>query len=126
MSNTNDDYDTQEAECEPDPPEPPFYTVAVFLEDRARGGPEEGGWYYTCGDRVDKLEENGKNIAIPQVCATLEEADAAYMKMTDALTGENKMRNSNTGSVLSEGKYVARVCEGYPDAYFPKERPYYC
>jgi len=25
------------------------YTVAVYICDRAYGGPEEGGWWYDCG-----------------------------------------------------------------------------
>lgn len=27
------------------------YFVTVYLVDRAYGGPEEGGWYFNCGER---------------------------------------------------------------------------
>lgn len=30
-----------------------FVSVAAYSTDRAYGGPEEGGWYYTEGDRID-------------------------------------------------------------------------
>lgn len=34
--------------------DPEFWSVAAFETDRAYGGPEEGGWHYTCGNRIDK------------------------------------------------------------------------
>lgn len=32
---------------------PKQYVVAVYETDRAYGGPEEGGWWYTVGELVD-------------------------------------------------------------------------
>lgn len=32
-----------------------YYVVAVYYEDRAYGGPEEGGWWYSTGELVDVL-----------------------------------------------------------------------
>jgi hypothetical protein len=29
-----------------------FWKLAVYYTDRLEGGSEEGGWYYTAGDRV--------------------------------------------------------------------------
>jgi hypothetical protein len=29
-----------------------FWKLAVYHTDRLEGGSEEGGWYYTAGDRV--------------------------------------------------------------------------
>ena len=40
-----------------------FWKLAVYYTDRLEGGPEEGGWYYTAGDRV---KEGKINFTDPQ------------------------------------------------------------
>jgi hypothetical protein len=35
-----------------------FWKLAVYYTDRLEGGPEEGGWYYTAGDRVKEGKTN--------------------------------------------------------------------
>ncbi len=37
---------------------PAYVTVAVYECDRAYGGPEEGGWYYDCGDIIPGTERS--------------------------------------------------------------------
>jgi hypothetical protein len=34
-----------------------LYVVAVYVEDRNYGGPEEGGWWYTAGE-LDHIESS--------------------------------------------------------------------
>jgi hypothetical protein len=106
---------------------PTFFTVAVYLIDQAYGGPEEGGWWYECGERIDTaINEGGKNVAIPQIFTDEAAASAAAIALNDGpLTRENRLRRSDIGSVLSEGRYVARVCDGYPEKSYPAARPHY-
>lgn len=107
------------------PDRPPFYTIAVYLEDRKYGGPEEGGWWYDAGERRDDPEETG---CVPAVFRNTDEAQAiACRELTQARLDAtvNKERRSDTGSVLSEGKYVAILCEGYPEPHYPAVRPHY-
>src|ERR1039457_4413384 len=114
MNKINDDYAAEEASesefFEPALPEPPFYTVAVFLCDRAYGGPEEGGWWYTAGERVDQLEEDGVNVAQPQVFATEGFAYIGADKLNEKLNETVNKGRRPASSVLSEGRYEARVC----------------
>lgn len=106
------------------PVPPPFYTVAVYLEDRQYGGPEEGGWYYNAGQRVDDPEETD---CVPAIFRSTEEAMAvACRELTQAkLDGTVNKGRPSTGSVLSRGWYVARICDGYPETHYPAVRPHY-
>lgn len=106
------------------PPPPPFFTVAVYLDDRAYGGPEEGGWYYNAGERRDDPEETG---CVPAVFRNTDEAQAiACRELTQARLDAtvNKGRRE-TSSVLSTGRYLAMVCEGYPETHYPAVKPHY-
>jgi hypothetical protein len=93
------------------------YTVAVYLIDKAYGGPEEGGWWYEygfpSGEHVEYMrgfaDENSANKYVHELSATVEEL--------------NKGRR-DINSVLSCGIYRAEVCEGLPKAY-PSEKPHY-
>lgn len=106
---------------------PQFYSVAIYLEDRAYGGPEEGGWYYDCGVRIDsmrELEELGP-WRTPRIFLTEESATIYCRKVNDRIeTTINKGRRE-ISSVLSEGRYCAAVHEGYPPTHYPTERPHY-
>ena len=102
----------------------PFYTLALYLEDRRYGGPEEGGWWYDCGERVDLLEIDGRNVAMPEVFATEDEAYDARAAKHDLLKQLNEGRRE-ISSVLSDGEYRFRINDGYPPAYFPEHRPHY-
>lgn len=35
------------------------FAVAVYMQDRAYGGPEEGGWWYDCGQLVRTMRVFG-------------------------------------------------------------------
>lgn len=87
--------------------------VNVYLTDRAYGGPEEGGWWYNTGQVIrSKQFPNQVNA---------ETAQAIEQVWCDL---ENKLRRSDTSSVLSEGCYVV-IIEDEPGADYPVERPHY-
>jgi len=87
--------------------------VNVYLIDRAYGGPEEGGWWYGCGQFI-----RGAQVITD---AELDRVKACHQKWCDA---ENANRRSDISSVLSEGRYVIYV-EEKPGRNFPKTRPHY-
>lgn len=113
--------------------EPAFYTVAIFLVDRAKGGPEEGGWWYDCGQRVDQdlskqwheLNNSFGHHGIPRVFDN-EESACAWCENVNALLDitANEGRRE-IGSVLSTGRYVAGVYNNYPPHHWPAVRPHY-
>ena len=98
-----------------------FYTVAIYMEDKVYGGPEEGGWYYHAGELC--MEPRAANF----LRGFDKEEDA--WDYTDALnqgviTQWNEGR-PDIGSCLSEGRYVAIYDEGMPAPFFPEETPHY-
>ena len=98
-----------------------FYTVAIYMEDRAFGGHEEGGWYYEVAELVME----------PRAAVLLRgfdnEADAfAYADtLNDTTIPQWNEGRPEVSSVLSEGRYYAIVNEGMPAPYYPEERPHY-
>lgn len=91
------------------------FFVAVYMADRAYGGPEEGGWYYDTGELV-------------RVCALFrnEQSAVKYAQRLNArLEGTLNSGRREVSSVLSEGRYVAYVDDGIPPPHFPETRPYY-
>lgn len=99
---------------------PRFYTVAIYMEDRLYGGPEEGGWYYTAG--YPCME--------PQCAPYLrgfddEAAAAAYaFDLNEYVLPLWNQDRPEIGSVLSEGCYSAMVRDGFPTPY-PATKPRY-
>lgn len=119
------DGECQFCSGEPEIPEPQFYTVAVYFVDKQYGGPEEGGWYYTSGERIDVSSEFEIDSFIPKTFKTWEEA-LSYQNDVNAILdqGVNKGRRS-ISSVLSTGRYQAEAREGYPPKNYPEIRPHY-
>ena len=89
--------------------------VNVYLIDRAYGGPEEGGWYYEVGEFSD-------GEAFPD--EREEDIQRALNQAKARCDDYNENRNSDIGSVLSEGRYVVRV-ENHPGENFPDVKPHY-
>ena len=116
---TYNEPDWDEPEDNDDPPDPAFYTVAVYLIDRVRGGPEEGGWYYTAGELITDAD-----FPIPRIVKTWEEATDARNEMQEELAAHNEGRR-DISSVLSEGMYSAEIHAEIAPKYFPETRPYY-
>jgi len=94
------------------------YTVAVYLCDRAYGGPEEGGWWYDCGVPSDEHARFTRGFK--------RESDAIKYarKLNDTHAEKWNEDRRDISSVLSEGQFYAEVHEGNPAPY-PKIRPHY-
>jgi hypothetical protein len=84
--------------------------VALYETWTRYGGPEEGGWYYECGEPIKCICVFNKKQAIRAALQLQQEAQEEYGSERDELGWSNY-----------------RVCfeRGYPKA-FPQERPYYC
>ena len=93
-------------------PQGGFY-VNVYLQDRAYGGPEEGGWWYDFG-----IVE--KSICLP----TRKLARLVRRSINRVLREWNARRRSDISSVISEGRYYCTV-ESHPAADWPEMRPFY-
>jgi len=91
------------------------YVVAVYLCDRAYGGPDEGGWWYDTGEmvriiRTFKDEERAASHA------------ARMNRLLDATINNGRREIS---SVLSDGRYYAEVHENIAPHHYPERRPHY-
>lgn len=103
---------------------PRFWTVAVYLVDRAYGGPEEGGWYYDCGERQDTID--GVDHTVLLQVAFDEETAYRYAEMAqEKLDQTVNVGRPPISSVLSDGRYHAEVHRGYPPKHYPEETPHY-
>lgn len=81
------------------PPIARTFFVSVFLVDRAYGGPEEGGWYYDCGQLVRTCRMFKNERA----------ADAYRQRLDDRLQRTLNKGRREVSSVLSEGRYSAEI-----------------
>lgn len=95
-----------------------IYSVAVFMIDRAFGGHEEGGWYYTYGEPDEEFEQFTRYFT---------DENEAYIyrdKLEKKLISKLNEGRPSISSVVSRGRYSARLEEGEPKA-FPSHRPHY-
>jgi hypothetical protein len=101
--------------------QPKFYTVAIYMEDRAFGGPEEGGWYYDTAELCMEPEAaqflRGFNNE--------EEATEYALELNAEVMPVWNEGGADISSVLSEGRYAAIVSEGMPKPHYPEETPRY-
>lgn len=94
------------------------YVVAIFLVDRAYGGPEEGGWWYDCGEPAEEYAEYIRGFSDEK------EAIAYKKELNEQVVSAGNVGRREIGSVLSTGRYAVRICDGLPKAY-PSEKPHY-
>lgn len=103
-----------------EPEGPGFWTVAINLVDRAYGGPEEGGWYYDCGE-----PSTAPRLARwTRVFTNEDEAIAYAHRLNDSVCKRANRGRRSRYSALSDGEYGAIVHDGYP-AEWPEQRPHY-
>lgn len=91
------------------------HIVAFYEIDRAFGGPEEGGWWYDCGE-------------LRRVLRVLPSADAAYdlAARANRLMDRLQRHKRDVGSVIyTGGRYAACVFEDTAPRAFPETRPHY-
>ena len=93
------------------------FFVSIYRIDLAYGGPEEGGWWYQCGEPVIGPEL--------RAFTSRDEAEAYRDELAAGAVAEMNEGLPEIHSVNSEGRYVAIIDEdAYPAAY-PTERPHY-
>lgn len=83
--------------------------VNVYRLDRAYGGPEEGGWYYDCGDPV---------ASVPFDSVREAEAEAGRLE-------KRFPRGKNRYSVAPQGEDFGVYIEGWFAESWPKRTPRY-
>ncbi len=91
------------------------YVVAVYLCDRAYGGPEEGGWWY----------DTGELVRIHRTYKDEDRAAAKATRMNSLLNATINKGRREISSVLSDGRYYAQVRENIAPAHYPERRPHY-
>jgi hypothetical protein len=113
----DNELDTQETK-------PAFWTVAIFMVDRAYGGPEEGGWWYDHGRPIEHIPDGINPHDLMTVFTDEDEATSYRETLQASLDAHINKGRRAISSVLSEGEYRAVVCPGWP-APFPATRPVY-
>ncbi len=91
------------------------HIVAFYEIDRSFGGPEEGGWWYDCGE-------------LRRVLKVVPSADRAYALAARAnqLMDRLQRHKRDIGSVAyAGGRYAACVFEETAPRTFPETRPHY-
>ena len=88
---------------------PPVWLVRTYWVYRSYGGPEEGGWYYDCGDLVRTVKRFRSENEAWDYCN----------RLNDKLYGHDHVR-------LRNDIYRAKVYDSVAPDSFPSERPYYC
>ena len=101
-----------------EPRGPKLWSVAVFMVDRAYGGPEEGGWYYDTGSPADEF------CQFTRLFHTEDAAWAYRTRLDNQLCRALNKGRRSISSVLSEGEYRAVCAAGLP-LPFPVRRPRY-
>lgn len=95
----------------------PFYSVSIHLYDRAYGGPEEGGWWYSYGEPDEGLWHHTR------LFPTYRHAKE-YRDSLDPVIEKLNEGRPDIGSTASEGVFGACIQANYPHAW-PKVRPRY-
>lgn len=91
------------------------FTLAFFEMDRAYGGPEEGGWWFDCGQRVRTF----------RTYPTRATAEAAQRR-ANALLHHLQRGKRDVGSVIyAGGRHSVLLFEGAVPEAIPAERPHY-
>lgn len=87
--------------------------VNIYLTNRAYGGPEEGGWWYDCGEAVRSFPVVTQRRASRIL--------AMVRKIADC---RNKQQNSDLSSITCDGRYQVMI-EETPAANYPETIPHY-
>ena len=91
-----------------------MHSVAVYLVRRVYGSPEEGGWYYDAGELCTVPELTAFGATVPTGHGNRAVRMAAEVQAhldRDWNVGDHARPLS---TVLSAGRYVAQVSDGWP------------
>ena len=91
------------------------HIVAVYLCDRAYGGPEEGGWWY----------DTGELVRIHHITGSESEARTRCQRLNRRLDATLNRGRRPISSVLSDGQYRAEVREDFVPQHYPDRKPHY-
>ena len=94
------------------------YSVAIYMVDKAYGGPEEGGWWYTYGIPDEDQAHHTKHFE------DTEEAGKYADMLHDLIVNSLNEGRRSIDSVLSEGIYEVTIMEGDVRP-FPNQIPHY-
>lgn len=81
--------------------------VNVYALDRLYGGPEEGGWWFDCGEPVESVEV----------------ADDREARVVQVRLEHKYPRTGDRGSVAYRGGDYAVWVEDHPAAHWPEHYP---
>ncbi len=95
-----------------------MHTVAIYLVDRAYGGPEEGGWWYDHGEPAVEYIEFLRGFP------GKEDAERYATELNENHCRVWNKDRPSIGSMRSIGHFRAKVMEGFPRAW-PEETPHY-
>lgn len=83
---------------------PTYWSVAIYETDRSYGGPEEGGWWYTTGSRIDPHKQR------------------VFEDITEALNYQEKLRSEYKNEKCID---ILGFTERLPVDGYPARRPVY-
>jgi len=89
-----------------------WVSIAAYTTGRSYGGPEEGGWYYDTGDRIDESLR-----CFPVVGGAFNEPDDV-----EARAYLQHLKEHPEYEDCRVRVYIEVIAE----ASFPQQRPYYC
>lgn len=94
-----------------------FYTVALYEMSLGYGGPEEGGWYFDCGELAD----------YPTRAFTCEKEALAFRAQAQEMANAFENDRGPTGyrSACSYYTLHAEIYSGHAPKSFPERRPHY-
>ena len=95
--------------------------AAVYLVDRAYGGPEEGGWWYTYGELVRVIRTFPASLE-HHVDRPIGRWLERYQQRLDATLNRGRRPIS---SVRSTGRYYVELHDDAAPASYPLVRPHY-
>lgn len=93
------------------------FVVAIYDRNQAYGGPEEGGWWYECGDLV-------------KVSRVFDDQDRACRYAARMSERFDRLRRKARlplywSAIYGGGHYGARVFENEAPPYYPQVEPVY-
>lgn len=115
--------------------QPTLYVVARYTQDRAYGGPEEGGWWYDCGELERIVTATRDEDAAWEVVRHLNGYRADRRRFNVTYTVVELPRKELSPELYDQachgdydwnpepGDYVTRW--DIP-TYYPEGRPHYC
>jgi hypothetical protein len=101
------------------------FCVGIYVQNRAYGGPEEGGWWYATGYLADEPDLRAMRRTFRSERDAIEYANRLNDSVCAEINGEKPSYKHDLKSVCCEGHYRAEVHDDECPNEYPSERPYY-